>query len=112
METLGQVVKAVQEQRENEKVMSMVERWEIPSGNGSSIWANKGDVLDNYLEKAISIIREQYMNNLSLKSVADQLYISESYLAKLFKNRMNYTFLELLTLYRMKEAVRLLEQSD
>jgi len=112
METLNRAIKAVQERREYEKVMSIVERWDVPSGSECGIWANKKDVPDNYLEKAISIIREQYINDLSLKSVADQLFISESYLAKLFKSRMNYTFLELLTLYRMKEAVRLLEQSD
>jgi len=112
METLDRAVKSVLERREYEKVMSIVERWDVPSGNECSIWINKKDVPDNYLEKAISIIREQYMNDLSIKSVADQLYISESYLAKLFKSKMKYTFLELLTLYRMKEAVRLLEQSD
>jgi len=112
METLSRVVKAVQEQREYERVMSILEQWNAPPGNGCSIWINKKDVLDTYLEKAIAIIREQCMNDLSLKSVADQLYISESYLAKLFKNKTNYTFLELLTLYRMKEAVRLLEETD
>jgi len=112
VETLNRVVKAVHEQRKYERIMSIIEQRDVQPGNGFSIWVNEKDVLDNYLEKAISIMREQYMNDLSIKTVADQLFISESYLAKLFKNRTNYTFLELLTLYRMKEAVRLLEQTD
>ena len=74
--------------------------------------ADMGKVQDKYLERALHVMKERYQDNLTLKSVADELYISESYLGKLFKNKMNYTFLEMLTLYRIRAAVHLLQEVD
>lgn len=74
--------------------------------------ADMGKVQDKYLERALHVMKERYQENLTLKSVADELYISESYLGKLFKNKMNYTFLEMLTLYRIRAAVHLLQEVD
>lgn len=70
------------------------------------------DLKDRYLERALEIIRDRYQENLTLKSVADELRISESYLGKLFKGKMSYTFLDMLTLYRIKGAAALLSQTD
>lgn len=67
---------------------------------------------DKYLDKACWILRERFRENLTLKSVADELFISDSYLGKLFKSRTDFTFLEMLTFYRMKKAVELLQNTD
>lgn len=67
---------------------------------------------DKYLDRACKILKERYQENLTLKSVADELYISDSYLGKLFKSKTGYTFLEILTLYRIKKAVAFLEDTD
>lgn len=67
---------------------------------------------DKYLDRACRILKERYQENLTLKSVADELYISDSYLGKLFKSKTGYTFLEMLTLYRIKAAVGFLENTD
>ena len=64
------------------------------------------------MEKAIEFIRQNYRTDLSLQQTADYLNISKSYLGKLFKNKTNYTFLDFLTLYRIKASVDLLEKSD
>lgn len=70
------------------------------------------DIQDKYLDKACAILQERFSENLTLKSVADELNISDSYLGKLFKAKTDYTFLEMLTLYRMKAAVDMLQNTD
>ena len=67
---------------------------------------------DKYLDRACSILKTRYADNLTLKTVADELSISDSYLGKLFKSKTSYTFLEMLTLYRMQAAVDLLQDTD
>lgn len=70
------------------------------------------DARERYLAKARVIMEKHCNEELTLKTVADGLHISESYLGKLFKSHTQYTFLELLTLYRMKKAVRMLTETD
>lgn len=67
---------------------------------------------NKYLSQAIDIISERYAENLTLKSVADLMFISDSYLMKLFKNKMGYTFLDVLTIYRVKAALNLLQHTN
>ena len=55
-------------------------------------------------EKVLGIIHQRYYENLSLKQIADELLVSESYLTKLFKEESGYTFHDYLTQYRMKKA--------
>lgn len=70
------------------------------------------NIQDKYLDRAKEILKERYQENLTLKSVADALFISDSYLGKLFKNRTGYTFLEMLTFYRIRAAVEYLQNTD
>ena len=69
------------------------------------------NIQDKYLDRAKEILKERYRENLTLKSVADALFISDSYLGKLFKNRTGYTFLEMLTFYRIRAAVEYLQNT-
>ncbi len=69
-------------------------------------------VQDRYLSRARQILKERYAENLTLKSVADGLFISDSYLGKLFKSKTGMTFLEMLTLYRIRAAVDDLQNTD
>lgn len=67
---------------------------------------------DKYIAKACKIMKECLHEELTLKMVADELHISESYLGKLFKNKTSYTFLDMLTLYRIRAAIDYLEETD
>ena len=95
---------------EKRRVYQSLSERKMAEPNGDSV--DMGKIQDKYLERALAIIKERYQENLTLKSVADELYISESYLGKLFKNKMDYTFLEMLTLYRIRAAVELLQEVD
>ena len=70
------------------------------------------NIPDKYLDKACSILKTRYNENLTLGSVAQELNISDSYLGKLFKSNTDYTFLDVLTLYRIRAAVGMLQKTD
>ena len=59
--------------------------------------------------KAIEYIKENYMKEINILSTSEYLKVSESYLSHLFKKETGYTFVELLTLTRLKKACKLLK---
>ena len=67
---------------------------------------------DRYLDAAMAYMGENLQGNITMRSVAEALCISESYLSKLFKRKTGRSFLDALTRLRMQEAARLLEGSD
>ena len=72
------------------------------------ILEHNSDYREKYLEEALRLIRQHYSEGLSAKDVAEYLEISESSFVKIFKNKTGYTFLKYLTLYRIKNSVKLL----
>ncbi|MGO4370757.1 helix-turn-helix transcriptional regulator, partial [Paenibacillus sp. MCAF20] len=58
------------------------------------------------------LIQEQYGGNVSLKSVAQQIFMNPNYLGKLFKATTAMTFNDYLLQIRMEKAKELLIQSD
>ncbi len=62
-----------------------------------------------YVKQALDWIREHYSENIGIGDAAGELKISESYLSRLFKNYMGYTFVEYLTDCRIKRAIELLK---
>lgn len=64
------------------------------------------------LSDALSYIRENYHNNLSLDNVAQQVFISPYYLSHLFKEELGITFVEYLTRVRLEEAKKLLKEPN
>lgn len=104
------LINTVNRVREKHRIYQSISRKiEDPTLSAS---VNMRNIQDKYLERALKILRERYQENLTLKTVADDLFISDSYLGKLFKSKTGYTFLEMLTLYRIKAAVDLLQNTD
>lgn len=66
----------------------------------------------DYVARAVKYIAGNYPNDISIKTVADSLYISESYLSRLFKVKLNQTFVDYLTYFRIKTACSLLKDPD
>ena len=59
------------------------------------------------VERAISFIETNYMNDLSLEDVANAVFLSSGYLSIIFKEETGYTVLEYITYVRMKKAKEL-----
>ncbi len=76
------------------------------------ITKHNSDYREKYLEEALCLIGEHYSESLTAADVAEHLRISESSFVKIFKEKTGYTFLKYLTLYRMKNSVRLLTNKN
>lgn len=64
------------------------------------------------IRDALSIIERDYCKKISIKTVADALYSSESHLMHEFKSQVGKTFNECLTDYRMLKAQEYLIKGD
>lgn len=73
-----------------------------------SVYETKNIKNAKILSEAMNYIRRNYNNDLSLEKVAQSIYISPYYLSHLFKEELNITFVEYLTMVRMEEAKKLL----
>lgn len=60
------------------------------------------------IHQAMRYIAQNYSRNITVKMVADSLFVSESHLMHLFKDSINKTFNECLTDYRILVAKQLL----
>lgn len=69
-----------------------------------------GKQLKKIVEDAIALIVEHYSEKITVKWVADKLFISESHLMHEFKEETGATFNECLTYYRIAKAKELLSQ--
>jgi len=67
---------------------------------------------EDYVARAVKHISLNYHRDITIKSVADSLFISESYLSRLFKIQVSQTFGDYLTYYRIKKACELLKEPD
>ncbi|PKM52177.1 MAG: DNA-binding response regulator [Firmicutes bacterium HGW-Firmicutes-7] len=70
---------------------------------------NNYDGRIKYVSEAVEYIKLNYYKEITVSDAADCLYISKSYLSKLFKAYTNYTFIEYVTAYRIKMAISLLQ---
>ena len=63
-------------------------------------------------EKIRRLIRREYRNELTVSGIADELGYSEAYFCKLFKQYFGQSFVSYLTDYRIREARRLLAETN
>lgn len=60
------------------------------------------------LHKAVDYIRQNYMKKISLDDVANHVYLSKSYLSKIFKDEMNCSFTNYVNSIRVEKCKELL----
>ena len=66
----------------------------------------------NLIQKAIIIINDRFMHPLTLKKVAEELYLSPNYLGLMFKNEVGCSFNTCLTMTRIGYACGLLNSTN
>lgn len=64
------------------------------------------------IDKAIDFIRKHYYEDISLRDVAKEVYLSESYLSRKLKKVKGISFVEYITKLRMEKAVELLKEPN
>ena len=73
----------------------------------------KGRSQDKVLiEDVKNYIREHYMEDLSIKELADVACVSQNYFSAMFKKETGQNYKAYLTSIRMEEALRLIQETD
>ncbi|RAP77144.1 helix-turn-helix domain-containing protein [Paenibacillus montanisoli] len=72
----------------------------------------KGKIESCTSEQVMKYIRAHYAENITLTTIAEQIYMSPTYLSVLFKRKTGKSIIEFLTEIRMEEAKRLLSDTD
>ena len=72
----------------------------------------KGKTIGIIVDKANRIIGERFSQELTLDGISKELYISPQYFSRLYKQEMGINFIEQLTLVRMQNAKKLMEQGE
>lgn len=67
---------------------------------------------NKHLINAINYIKHNFGKDLSLRTVASEIFVSSCYLSHLFKDEMNMTFSDYVTKIRMEESIRLLKKGN
>ena len=64
------------------------------------------------LKKVLTYIRENYKEKIYIQNLADQVHMNEQYFCRFFKKSIGRTPMEYINEYRIKQAMRLLEETD
>ncbi len=67
---------------------------------------------NSVVQKAIDFIRENYHQSISLEDLAEYLKLSTFHVSKVIKKSTGHSFPEILTRYRINEAIRLIEEDQ
>lgn len=62
--------------------------------------------------KILEYCTEHFCENISVKSISEALYISQSYISKIFSNKLKCNFREYINILRIEKAKTMLETSD
>lgn len=60
-------------------------------------------------QKILQFIDDHFIQEVTLKKIADYMYLHPQYVGQLFKRELNQTFTDYLTVERLKKAKKLLE---
>ena len=74
--------------------------------------AIRDDADDKDINKALRIVEEEYMEELSVSRMASALGYTEPYFCRIFKQYYGKSFISFLTEYRIKKAASMLETDD
>lgn len=106
----GQLRTAIMRILEEKGADSSEEKLNLPQFILSAEAAMQG-IEDPYVMIAIEQIQRNYALRISIEGIAEEQFVSASYLSRRFKAATGYTFLELLNIKRVREAIQLLLHS-
>ncbi len=73
----------------------------------------RGKKRNKLIDEALNYIdKHLFESSLSLKSVANQIFVNESYLSRIFKSEVGESFIEYVTKKRIEESIVLLNTTD
>lgn len=71
-------------------------------------WQGNG----SYIKRVVQFIQKNYMNDISLLKLSENLNLTQEYLCRTIKKSTGYTYLDIVTLIRMIKAVELFRSTE
>lgn len=87
-----------------DKIIENEEDWKI--------FLKAGESSDSIIRSVYEIIQNKYSEKLGINDVAEELKVSNSYISRKLKAKLNTSFVDLLSQYRIKKAISYLKKSD
>ena len=94
------------------ELICVLEETEKKLGGKQEKEEDSGKTPNLFVQKAADYIKLNYSEKISIKEIADQLYLSPNYLSELFKKHTGKTISEYLTEYRLEKACQLLDHAE
>ena len=94
------------------ELICVLEETEKKLGGKQEKEEDSGKIPNLFVQKAADYIKLNYSEKISIKEIADQLYLSPNYLSELFKKHTGQTISEYLTEYRLEKACQLLDHAE
>lgn len=94
------------------ELICVLEETEKKLGGKQEKEKDSGKIPNLFVQKAADYIKLNYSEKISIKEIADQLYLSPNYLSELFKKHTEKTISEYLTEYRLEKARQLLDHAE
>lgn len=94
------------------ELICVLEETEKKLGGKQEKEEDSGKIPNLFVQKAADYIKLNYFEKISIKEIADQLYLSPNYLSELFKKHTGKTISEYLTEYRLEKACQLLDHAE
>lgn len=94
------------------ELICVLEETEKKLGGKQEKEVDSGKIPNLFVQKAADYIKLNYSEKISIKEIADQLYLSPNYLSELFKKHTGKTISEYLTDYRLEKACQLLDHAE
>ena len=94
------------------ELICVLEETEKKLGGKQEKEEDSGKIPNMFVQKAADYIKLNYSEKISIKEIADQLYLSPNYLSELFKKHTGKTISEYLTEYRLEKACQLLDHAE
>lgn len=100
------IKKTVKNIRSNNDYVQISKKFEIQKNPRTRLNGNS----DHYIQQAVKYIQKNFNYDISLQDSSHHLGISPGYLSHIFKKSTGYTFLEYITLFRIRHSLILLKE--
>ena len=105
VELLKSITDKINKKNRQKKIEESVKDKIIEKEDDWKIFLKAGESSDAIISSVYNIIQSKYTERLSINDVADELKVSNSYISRKLKTKLNTSFVDLLSQYRIKKAI-------
>ena len=109
---LESITDKINKKNRQKKIEESVKDKIIEKEDDWKIFLKAGESSDSIIRSVYKIIQNKYSEKLGINDVAEVLKVSNSYISRKLKAKLNTSFVDLLSQYRIKKAISYLRESD